>query len=539
MSSTAQLREAAREELRRGWRSSGWYADLTVADAIDVGASGHPNDEIVFAAADGGGGATSLAELRDGANALAGALHGAGVEPGATVCLQAPADRASTEVLEALWMLGAVVVPLVVTAGPGEIGHVIRETGASQLIVTPAWRGQTPAADAVAHRAEWGLRAVFALGDDGPPGSVPTGSLRRAPVPRPPRPDPSSVCCVLYTSGSTALPKGVQHSHETLLAGLTALPADAGSRTLATFPAGHVASLLGLLRPLAMGGTTVVMDRWSARHAAALIEEHRLTASAGTPFFLSTLLDEADASGRDISSLTRFLVGAATVPPALVSRAEARGIVSWRTYGSTEHPAISAGGPTDPADKRRSTDGRVGPGNEVRLIDEAGRDVAPGEEGEIIARGPKQFLGYRNPGLDDDAFADTSWFRTGDLGRFDPDGYLVVTDRLKDIIIRGGENISAREVEDVLAAHAAVREVAVCAVPDDRWGEIVCAFVVPCDGHKPTVEQLAAHVIGAGLAAHKAPAQVVLIDELPRTAAGKVRKQQLRTGVAVERTPAT
>ena len=225
------------------------------------------------------------------------------------------------------------------------------------------------------------------------------GSSRtRAGSPRGRRADPSSVACVLYTSGSMAAPKGVQHSHETLLAGLVAVPADPTNRMLAAFPAGHVASLLGLLRPLVAGGTTVVMDRWSARAAAELIEEHRITASAGTPFFLSTLLDEAERSGRDISSLDRFLCGAAAVPPALVDRSEAAGIVTWRTYGSTEHPAISSGGPADPPDKRRLTDGRVTPGNEVRLLDERGNDVAPGVEGEIVARGPEAVPWVPGPG---------------------------------------------------------------------------------------------------------------------------------------------
>ena len=137
------------------------------------------------------------------------------------------------------------------------------------------------------------------------------------------------------------------------------------------------------------------MDRWSARAAAELIEHHRITTSAGTPFFLSTLLDQADQDGRDISSLDRFLCGAAAVPPALVERSEAAGIVSWRTYGSTEHPAISSGGPADPLDKRRFTDGGVTPGNEVRLLDEGGHDVAPGEEGEVAARGPNSSSGIR------------------------------------------------------------------------------------------------------------------------------------------------
>ena len=150
------------------------------------------------------------------------------------------------------------------------------------------------------------------------------------------------------------------------------------------------------------------------------------------------------------------------MPPALVERSEAAGIVSWRTYGSTEHPAISSGGPADPLDKRRFTDGAVTPGNEVRLLDEGGHDVAPGEEGEVAARGPKQFLGYQDAATDADAFIHGTWFRTGDLARFDEDGYLVVTDRVKDMIIRGGENISAREVEEVLSRHSAVAEVAVC-----------------------------------------------------------------------------
>ena len=151
------------------------------------------------------------------------------------------------------------------------------------------------------------------------------------------------------------------------------------------------------------------------------------------------------------------------MPPGLVARAEAAGITAWRTYGSTEHPAISSGGPDDPPDKRRLTDGRVAPGNEVRLVDESGADVAPGSEGEIVARGPRQFVGYRDPALNADAYLDGTWFRTGDLARFDPDGYLVVTDRVKDIIIRGGENISAREVEEALAGAAGIREIAICA----------------------------------------------------------------------------
>ncbi len=523
---TAAGDRRARDALRTTWRHAGVYPDLTVGEAIAAGCASHPDDRILFARVDGETTAVTLRELLERASGCAARLAGAGVAAGDTVVVQAPADLRGTEVLAGVWLLEAVAVPIAMTAAADEAAHAVAETGAHCVVVSPEWRGRdlvTPIATSLQPRR------VLVLGEHAGAGARALGSVEPVPVPRGRRADPSSVACVLYTSGSTAAPKGVQHSHETLLAGLVTGPVDATSRMLATFPAGHVASLLGLLRPLVAGGTTVVMDRWSARAAAQLIEEHRITASAGTPFFLSTLLDEAERSGRDISSLNRFLCGAAAVPPALVDRSEAAGIVTWRTYGSTEHPAISSGGPADPPDKRRLTDGRVTPGNEVRLLDERGGQVTPGDEGEIVARGPKQFLGYQDPAADADAFVDATWFRTGDLARFDEDGYLVVTDRTKDIIIRGGENISAREVEEVLARHGAVAELAVCAAPDEIWGEAVCAVVVPREGEAaPTVEQFRALASSAGLAAHKVPTRVVVTDALPRTAAGKVRKRDLR-----------
>ncbi len=165
----------------------------------------------------------------------------------------------------------------------------------------------------------------------------------------------------------------------------------------------------------------------------------------------------------------------------------------------------------------------------MRIVDEHLVDVAPGEEGEILARGPRQFTGYRDASLDDEAFVDGTWFRTGDQGRLDADGFLTITDRVKDIIIRGGENISAREVEDVLAEHPLVDEVAVCAAPDDTFGEVVCAFVRLRPSVDPlTLDALRTFAADAGLAAHKLPARLVVVDDFPRTAAGKVRKRDLR-----------
>ncbi len=522
----------ARDELRNAWRAVGVYPGRTVGEAIVAGCAAHAHDQIVFARVDRESTTVTLDELLGRATDRAARLAAAGVSAGDTVLVQTPADLSGTEALVAVWLLHAVPVPLATTATAAEVAHAARETGAAGAVVARVWRGRDLLAPVVEAGERRPLRYTIVLGTTAPPGvvaldAIPPGS---SDIPVRLRPDPASVACVLYTSGSTAAPKGVRHSHETLLCGLSAVPADTTTRMLATFPAGHVASLLGLLRPLTAGGTTVVMDRWSARTAAELVEAHRITASAGTPFFLSTLLDEAGRSGRDISSLQRFLCGAAAVPPALVERSEDAGIVTWRTYGSTEHPAISSGNPLDPPDKRRLTDGRVTPGNEVRILGDDGVEVAPGEEGEIVARGPKQFLGYQDAAADDTAFVHDTWFRTGDLGHVDADGYLVVTDRVKDVIIRGGENISAREVEEVLGRLEAVAEVAVCAAPDEVWGEVVCAVVVPRDGRPaPRLQDLREAAAASGLAAHKVPTRVVLTDTLPRTAAGKVRKRDLRS----------
>ncbi len=517
---------AARDALRSGWRSAGFYPPITIADAIETGAATCPDDVMIFSAVDGDEHSATLSEIQRGASGLAGRLAAAGIGAGDAVIIQAAADRAGVEALSALWRIGAVVVPVVAGASTDDVAHVAAETGARTAIVPASWRGSDIAAPLAAASATIGLQRVLVLGSE-----VPSGATALANLPEGVEPDrsgvrPDDVACVLYTSGSTAAPKGVRHTHETMLFGLTVGIGE--GRTLVSFPAGHVAAVIGLLRPLCVGGLSVVLDRWSARAAVEAIEAHRITSSSGTPFFLATLLDEAERTGRDIGSLERYLCGAAAVPPALLARSAEAGIVSWRTYGSTEHPGVCTSEPDDAPEKRHHTDGRPVIGTEVRLVDDTGADVAPGEEGQILTRGPKQFIGYQNANLDADAFSGT-WFRTGDLGRFDSDGHLVVTDRLKDIVIRGGENISASEVEATLATHPALVESAVIAVPDPLFGEQVCAVVVVRAGAvTPSVEELAGHCARVGLAGHKRPTVLRVIDALPRTTAGKVRKAELR-----------
>lgn len=248
---------------------------------------------------------------------------------------------------------------------------------------------------------------------------------------------------------------------------------------------------------------------------------------------LSGLLDQQAGGTATLGTLNECLTGAAPVPPSLIERAEAAGITAFRSYGSSEHPTVSAGTIADPLGRRAGTDGRLLAGIQVRLVDADGRDVPAGRDGEILTRGPELFTGYNDPALNAAVSLPGGWFRAGDVGRTDADGYLTVTDRLKDII-RGGENISAQEVEDLLVTHPAVADVAVIPVPDRALGERVCAVVVARPGCTFDVEQAREHFAAAGAARQKTPELVVMVEELPRTPSGKVRKDVLRAARKAE-----
>jgi len=233
-------------------------------------------------------------------------------------------------------------------------------------------------------------------------------------------------------------------------------------------PPGHVAGALSMLRVLVHAVPIVAMDQWDATAAARLIEEHRVTSSSGTPFHLSGIIEAAERDGRDVGSLVNYLVGAAPVPSTLVERSIARGIAVYHCYGSSEHPTVTSGTVDDPLDKQLHTEGRVMAGSELRFVDDDGRDVPPGEEGEIATRGPELFVGYFDEALNAAAFLPGGWYRTGDIGRLDADGYLLITDRKNDTISRGGENISSKEDEELLLDRPQVAEVAVVAAKDER-----------------------------------------------------------------------
>jgi acyl-CoA synthetase (AMP-forming)/AMP-acid ligase II len=500
-----------------------------------AGAARFPDARMIFHSDEHPAEAT-LAEMHARSLALAGALRSIGLGPGDVVAIQVPNWLEGALIFQAAMILGVVTLPIIHIYGPAEVGFVLRQSGARAFICPARWRHIDYLArlEQLDRSALPRLEHVIVIGD-----AAPAGALRwRQLVARgdtsfaPPRVSSDDVCMLVYTSGTTAEPKGVQHTHNSLLAEVRSirrtLDAGGAGASLAAFPAGHIAGVLGLARLYVHGISTVLMDAWNADHAAELIERHRIASSAGTPFFLIGLLDAAARAGRELGSLGGYLVGAASVPPALVERAERAGVPTYRSYGSSEHPTITSGAPEEPLAKRATTDGRVTPNNEVRILDDDGRELPPGRAGEIVSRGPELFVGYRDESLDLDSFLPGGWFKTGDVGVLDGDGFLAITDRKKDIIIRGGENISSKEVEDVLAQHPAVSEAAVVASPDARYGERVCAFVIRRAGAALDLPDLQKHFAAAGVARQKTPERLELVSELPRTASGKVKKFELR-----------
>ncbi|BBX01907.1 long-chain-fatty-acid--CoA ligase [Mycolicibacterium moriokaense] len=474
----------------------------------------------------------TVAELFDESIRLAAGLAGLGVGPGDVVALQLPNWRECFSAHAAVWLCGAVVLPIVPIYGPAEVAFIARQSGARAIILARELRNRDTGATVAALADLPDLKYRIMLGG-GDAGTIPFDELSATPPTgfTPYRPDPDSRALLVYTSGTTAEPKGVQHSHGSLLGELHAMDAlrhtEAGETTLAVFPSGHIAGTLGILRLMCRSGGTVAMDAWNPEAAAWLIAKHRVAVSAGAPIHLGGILDVAERDSLDVSSLREYTTGAAGVAGALIRRADRFGIGAYRCYGSSEHPTISVGRPEDPLDKRADTDGRIAPGTAVRLVDDDGRDVPVGVDGEILTQGPELFRGYTNPRFTEASFID-GWFRTGDVGRLDADGFLTITDRKKDIIVRGGENISSKEVEDVVSSHPAVAEAAAVGAPDEKYGERVCVFVVLNGGDSFDTADAAAHFAACGLARQKTPERVVVVPELPRTISGKVQKHRLR-----------
>jgi len=463
----------------------------TFANALDAATTAHPDK---LALVDGRRRVT-YRDLRARVDRTAGALAEAGVAAGDVITSRLANGIETTVLCLAAGRVGAIHNPVVATHRDHELREICADAHSALLI-------------------------------EGPDDDVFTRTPRAVPPLRAFSPD--AVRFLLHTSGSTARPKGVLHSDRTLLAECAAQAIyhrlDTNEVFVVPSSVAHVSGMIyGILLPVFLGATTVLMSRWDPGAFLALVETERATFCGGAPVFLQGAVGHPDLARRDVSSLRVFPVGGADVPPDLVHDAARRlGVRSGRGYGSTEFPSITSGaGPGTPDELRATTDGRPIGANEIRIRD-----------GEIEARGPELFCGYTDPRLDTEAFTDDGWFRTGDHGRIDADGYLTVTGRRKDIIIRLGEKISSREVEALLDEHPAVSGVAVIALPDDRTGERACACVVPTDPDEPPrLSDLTRFLVARGLSHRKLPEQIAVLDVLPVTPAGKTDKQALRTAI--------
>jgi acyl-CoA synthetase (AMP-forming)/AMP-acid ligase II len=530
-----QRAKEAREELRVSWRASGLYSGRTIFQEMDAVARTYPDATLTYRydAFPGDEVTLTLTEIRQRAMGVAASLADLGLSAGDAIAIQLPNWPEMIVSYYAAVALGLVLVPVVDIYGSAELSYILEESRARAMLMAASWRHRSFRERIGDVDTRW-LEHRIVVGEADAPDVISWSALEKAGAGRAVRPAalrPADPILLLYTSGSTALPKGVVHSHESILAEqqvspLRPLGGPRSERYLLSSPPGHIAGFLSVLRAIVQGCDAVLLDMWNPAVAREVVEEHRLTASGGT-FQMQTLLEEFDKSGHPIPRMI-WSVGGSAVPPRVVEWADDKGWAAWRAYGSSEHPTVSGSTPAAPLRVRAETDGPPCRGSEVRIVDDVGKDVGQGQDGLILCRGPEQFLGYAEPSLNASAFVGEGWFDTGDVGRIDAEGNLVVTGRIKDIIIRGGENISAREVEEALQRFPAVADAAVVPYPDPRYGERVAAFVVVRDGGSIALEELAPFFTELGMAKQKAPERLTVLDQLPRNEAGKVDKRSLR-----------
>jgi acyl-CoA synthetase (AMP-forming)/AMP-acid ligase II len=478
---------------------------------------------------------STVGEVYEDALRIAGGLRDLGLGPGDLVAFQLPNWVEAAATFYACAMLGVTIVPIVHFYGPKEVSFILRQSRARAHIVVAGYGSRDYQEELATIRDGMDdLERVIVVG--GPPaaGDMAFDELRSAqPLAGPVAVDPDSPALIGYTSGTTADPKGVVHTHRTLgceVRQLSGHQAERDRPNLVGAPVGHAIGMLaGLLCPLVSGKPIYMIDGWDPPTVLDAMVEEGIGAGSGSTYFFTSLLD-CPGFGPQHVELMRFVgLGGSPIPNAVAERADDLGISLVRAYGCTEHPSVTGSQHADAKEKRIHTDGRPLEWVEVRLVDEAGHDVEVGQPGEILSRGPDRFAGYTDPVLTAECIDADGWFSTGDIGVLDPEGFLTITDRVKDIIIRGGENVSAAEVEQLLAHMDGVAEVAVVAAPDERLGEHGCAFFRMQAGvEAPDLEAVKAHLSAAGLARQKWPEELRTVDELPRTPSGKIQKFVLR-----------
>ena len=514
--------------------AEGDWPDLTVAQFAQQRVREHPGRVLITA------GACSLtcAQLYEAALRLAGFLRARGLVAGEVVSFQLPNWWEASVIDLAASMIGLVTNPIVPINRDAEVTYMLNESRTRLLFIPGEFRKFDYAAmmRRIAPALTQPPEVVLVRSKSAAFADLDTVLRDAAAVPGPIEVDPNAVKILLYTSGTTGRPKGVLHSHNTIHADARKMQPAMGLAPddviFCPSPVTHISGYLWALNMPWCGGMPVVMmDTWDPSAGFELMRAHRCAFSVGATPFLQGIVTEARRRGANLPDVKSYMCGGASVPPRLIYEAAEvfPAGIPWRTFGSTEAPTLT-GPPASRAQLRlgAETDGRLNR-SEFKFLDlQSDAELAPGEEGEMLVREPSMALGYARPEDNDGAYDAQGFFRMGDIGRLVEGDHIVCTGRKKDLIIRAGENISAKEIEDVLFASGKVAEVAIVGMPSTRTGEAVCAFIVPHPGQACTLEEVARIIEQAGLARQKTPVHAQAVSDLPKTPSGKVRKDLLR-----------
>ena len=518
------------------YRAARYWRDKTLRDVARNTVEAAP-DQLLLVEGDR---RLTRAEAWEAAGRVAAFFLSRGLVPGDVVSFQLPNWIEAAIIALAARRCGLVLNPVPPNYRESEVGYILQDCRSKLVFVPHEFRKHDHQQMLESLRAQLpALRDVVVLRSNGTTGLSWGHALALDPVPDNALPavDPAAAMVVMYTSGTTGRPKGVLHSHYTYDYRVRSMaeawsigPSDV---VFMPSPVTHITGAYWVFdMPWVSGATSVLMDVWSPDEAIATIEKHQCTITGGATPFLRQLLDTAAGRPAAMASLRIFFCGGTTVSSDLIREAAAAypDCLFFRAFGSTEMPTTTLGiRDRAHADLGADTDGEVVPPTEVRIVDaNSGAPIADGEEGEILVRGPEQLIGYLHPEDNVEAFDEDGYFRMGDLGRRVHERYLVITGRKKDIIIRSGENISPKEVEDALSTHAAIADIAIVAMPSRETGEKGCAFVVLRPGQTIDLQEIRRSLTRAGLARQKFPEHLVTVDELPRVPSGKVSKDVLR-----------
>ncbi|EKD0232391.1 medium-chain fatty-acid--CoA ligase [Escherichia coli] len=527
------------EQRRAAYRQQGLWGDASLADYWQQTARAMPDK---IAVVDNHGASYTYSALDHAASCLANWMLTKGIESGDRIAFQLPGWCEFTVIYLACLKIGAVSVPLLPSWREAELVWVLNKCQA-KMFFAPTLFKQTRPVDLILPLQNQLLQLQQIVGVDKLAPATSSLSLSQIIADNTPLTTAITVhgdelAAVLFTSGTEGLPKGVMLTHNNILASERAYCARLNLTWQDVFmmpaPLGHATGFLhGVTAPFLIGARSVLLDIFTPAACLALLEQQRCTCMLGATPFVYDLLNLLEKQPADLSALRFFLCGGTTIPKKVARECQQRGIKLLSFYGSTESSPHAVVNLDDPLSRFMHTDGYAAAGVEIKVVDDARKTLPPGYEGEEASRGPNVFMGYFDePELTARALDEEGWYYSGDLCRMDEAGYIKITGRKKDIIVRGGENISSREVEDILLQHPKIHDACVVAMPDERLGERSCAYVVlKAPHHSLSLEEVVAFFSRKRVAKYKYPEHIVVIEKLPRTVSGKIQKFLLRKDI--------